>query len=208
MTRDHFNNLVNEAKEYVKIKNNVNIIINRPEKNLYFQITNFVSESPNNLSSIHIDEFKQEIASISKNLFYDNIIAMKVDIKREEITKSTQVEYKFYNPTSFLPEEINFNSLLLSKRRLDGENEEINTKIKLDLPVNFTEEQISNFDELDKKGYNAFNSSSEFYTDNCNQFTTNKGNDLFLEERKKYYPDMTLCEEGCNFVKYNNDTKK
>ena len=51
--------------------------------------------------------------------------------------------------------------------------------------MNFTEEQISKFDELEKNGYSAFNSSSEFYIDNCNQFTTSKGNNIFLEERKK-----------------------
>ena len=208
ITREYFNNLLKEAYVYDKIKSDVSIILNRPEKNLYFHITNFVSESPHNLSSIHIDEFEQDIKKDYNISFNDKILAMKVDIKRND-TKSTQVEYNFYYPTGFIPIKLIQKNLQLSKRRLDGEKEIINSKIKLDLPVNFTEEQISKFDELEKNGYSAFNSSSEFYIDNCNQFTTLKGNDIYLEERKdNYYPDMTLCENGCNFVKYNNDTKK
>ena len=210
ITRESFNNLLKEAYIYDKIKSDVNIILNRPEKNLYFHVTNFVTESPNNLSSIHIDEFEQALKKVYNISFNDKILGIKVDIKRND-TKSTQVEYNFYEPKRFKPVKFLGNRDLeyRKKRRLDGDKEILNSKINIDLPVNFTEEQISNFDELEKKGYSAFNSSSEFYIDNCNQFTTAKGNDVFLEERKiDYYPDMTLCEDGCIFVKYNNDTKK
>ena len=75
--------------------------------------------------------------------------------------------------------------------------------------MDWTEEQKENINYLYDQNIDAFDSSSDFYTDNCNQFTSSKGNDVFLEERKKqYYPDITLCEQGCTFVKYNKDTEK
>ena len=191
MTREHFNNLLNEPYVYDEIKNDINIFntTNRSEINFTYHITNFASESPNNLSSIDIDEFKQEIKSKCNNdiynLFNDNIITLKLDIKNKTNTNSTQVEYRFYKQKNFFLEEIYFTPSNCSKRRLDDENGEKILKIKLDLPVDFTDEQISNFNELEKNGYDAFNSSSKLYIDNCNQFTTSKGNNIFLEERKK-----------------------
>ena len=81
--------------------------------------------------------------------------------------------------------------------------------MNIDLPVSWTEEQLQNINYLSDQDINAFDSSSEFYNDNCNQFTSSKGNDVYLVERKKeYYPDIPLCEDGCTFVKYNKDTEK
>ena len=75
--------------------------------------------------------------------------------------------------------------------------------------MDWTEKQLENINFLTKQNINVFNSADEFYTDNCYQFTSSKGGDVFLEERKKeYYPDIPLCEEGCTFVKYNIDTEK
>ena len=201
MTRNEYNNLIIQTKIYDEI-NDVSIILSE-EENKTFHLTNFVSESPNNLSSIHIEEYEKDIKkkfNISDN---ENLLLMKVDIKRND-TISTQVEYQFYNSKDF--SHLNIGEIF-KRRRLDDENS--NQKIEIDLPVDWTEEQINNFDELSQKGINAFDSSSEFYIDNCNQFTTSKNKDIFLEDRKKYYyPNIKLCEDGCEFEKYNNVTKK
>ena len=140
---------------------------------------------------------------------------MKVDIKRSD-TRSTQVEYQFYNPND-ITEKVNLEEIL-SQRRLDMEektnnNKESNPKnkfkIKIDLPIDWTEEQIEKINYLQSKNIDAFNTSSEFYLDNCNQFTSAKGNDVFLKERKKiYYPDIPFCENNCTFIKYVNETQK
>ena len=204
MTREQYNNLINKSKIYDDIKENVNIII--PKNNMYFHLTNFVTKSPNYLSSISLGDYYSNKLKTIYNISLDkNLLLFKVDIKRSD-TQSTQVEYQFYNPENII-EKIDLNKLN-DKRRLDGE-EEGGPKIKIDLPVDWTDDQIKKIDELSEKGVNAFNSSSDFYLDNCNQYTTQGGNDIFLDERKKdYYPDITLCEDGCKFEKYNNDTKK
>ena len=56
---------------------------------------------------------------------------------------------------------------------------------------------------------NPFNSSSEFYLDVCNKYTTPTNDDIYLQERKyKYYPDLAFCEENCDFIKFNLDNYK
>ena len=208
MPREEYDNLVDNAYEYDEIKSNVNIILNVPEKNLYFHLTNYVSPPPKNLSYIDISQYE----NIIKKYFNTNILLFKVDIKRED-TKSTQVEYQFYNPNS-IDEKINLANIL-SKRRLDdgnytnNENQKNVIQIKIDLPVDWTKEELEKIDYLYSQNINAFNSSSDFYIDNCNQFTSSEGNDVFLKERKKeYYPDIPFCENDCIFDGYNSDTHK
>ena len=69
---------------------------------------------------------------------------------------------------------------MLSKRRLDNDNENTEMQLTIDLPVNWTEEQLAKINYLDSQNIDAFNSSSAFYLDNCNQFTSSEGNDVFL----------------------------
>ena len=205
MTRKEYDNLINEAYEYDSIKKNVNIILNDPKKKLYFHLTNYVSNPPKNLSYIDISSYQNLI----KQQLGSNILLLKVDIKRED-TQSTQVEYQFYNP-NYIIDKINLNKFL-RRRRLDTNKDQDNNNdfhLNIDLPVSWTEGQIENINYLEKQNIDAFNSSSNFYIDNCNQFTSAKGNDVFLKERKKiYYPDIPLCENNCTFVKYNSDTQK
>ncbi len=210
MPREEYDNLVDKAYDYDEIKDNVNIILNVPEKRLYFHLTNYVSPPPKNLSYIDISPYQSKI----KKYFNANILLFKVDIKRED-TKSTQVEYQFYNPNS-IGEKVNL-AKIISKRRLDNYNSSDNyndddknvIQLKIDLPVDWSKEELEKIDYLYSQNIDAFNSSSEFYIDNCNQFTSSKGNDVFLKERKKqYYPDIPFCEKDCTFEGYNRDTEK
>lgn len=207
MTRQNYTDLLQEANVYDEIKDNVNLIINRKaEKNIIYHLTNFVTESPNYLSSIRLsDKIKNKILDIYNITTTRNLLVMKADIKRPNI-QSTQVEYQFYNP-ELINQKINFS--LISKRRLDNDDDDLTPKISIDVPVEWTEDQKSKIDELSKKGIDAFNSSESFYLDGCNQYTTDENKDLFLEDRKKdYYPDVAICEDGCVFVKYNIESGK
>ena len=199
ITKEKYEDLLEKAYAYDEIKDNVNIIKISKNRKYHFHLTNYVSPPPKNLSYIHISKYQDLILK----KFGRNILLMKVDIKRSD-TQSTQVEYQFYNP-NMIEEKVNLLSLI-SRRRLDN-NDDI--KLDIDLPVDWTEEQIENIQYLDSQNVNAFNSSEDFYTDNCNQFTSSDGNDVFVQERKKsYYPDIPLCEKGCTFVKFNSDTQK
>ena len=81
--------------------------------------------------------------------------------------------------------------------------------IYLDLPISWSKEQLENILELIKNNIDPFNSSSEFYLDVCNKYTTPTNDDIYLQERKnKYYPDLSFCEENCDFIKFNKDNYK
>ena len=57
--------------------------------------------------------------------------------------------------------------------------------------------------------YNVFDPNSPFYNDICTPFTNENGNDVLLDERKLDYftTENNLCEEGCQFLGYNEETK-
>ena len=58
-------------------------------------------------------------------------------------------------------------------------------------------------------GYDIYNESNEFYTDNCAHASID-GNDITLADRKKYfYPkDVSLCNESCYYNDVNFTTKR
>ena len=57
--------------------------------------------------------------------------------------------------------------------------------------------------------YNVFDPNSPFYNDICTPFTNENGNDVLLDERKLDYftTENNLCEEGCQFLGYNEETR-
>ena len=53
--------------------------------------------------------------------------------------------------------------------------------------------------ELSKEGYDIYNRSNKFYTDNCAPAQDN-GNGITLDDRVKYYyPKALICYEGCKY---------
>ena len=158
----------------------------------------------NNISSIYLNG-NEKI----------DLLIFKADIQRKD-TISTQVEYQFY---SLIPEyiyiKIDINEYLNIKNKNNLKNENISNinneyeYIYLDLPINWPKEVLENILELIKANINPFNSSSEFYLDVCNKYTTPTNDDIYLQERKeKYYPDELFCEENCEFIKFNLDNYK
>ena len=71
-----------------------------------------------------------------------------------------------------------------------------NNKISLLIPV----KDIDNIDKL--------NSSSRYYTDVCYTAISDSGTDISLKDRKNEYPSKTVCQDGCDFVGYDSNTKK
>ena len=162
-----------------------------------------------------------------------SLIIFVANIKKEGII-STQVEYAFYNSIpEYMNQKLNLSSCYSnSQRRLQNEENgqgvnidiNINTNSKVDdysininideiilnVQINFTEKQQKNIDELyNNKGINLFNSSDDFYNDDCNKYTTQEGTDMYLQDRKeqKYIYDA-LCETGCVQIDYDNITNR
>ena len=74
------------------------------------------------------------------------------------------------------------------------ENKLIQAKVDLQILKEFVNE-----------GIDIFNMSSPFYTDICFQYNSKK--DIALKDRVlEYFPNVTLCEEGCDLLGINMST--
>ena len=74
-----------------------------------------------------------------------------------------------------------------------------NTEIILSIPVTINESNIV-----------KHNSSSEYYNDECNIYTTDSGTDIILKDRRNDYikNNLYLCEKNCKYNGYNITTKR
>ena len=74
-----------------------------------------------------------------------------------------------------------------------------NISINLAIPVTINESELY-----------KYNLSSEYYNDRCFPYTTEKGTDIILNDRKNeyYQKNLALCEENCDFIEYDIKTKK
>ena len=62
---------------------------------------------------------------------------------------------------------------------------------------------------LTDQNINVFDSSGAFYTDICYDFTSPTNRDITLEDRlKTFYPNVSLCDEGCTSRGVNLTTMK
>ena len=70
--------------------------------------------------------------------------------------------------------------------------------MNINIPVTLNEEEIFKYDP-----------KSEYYTDDCNPYTTENGTDILLSDRQNEFinNNMSLCESGCEFEKYDAEKK-
>ena len=74
-----------------------------------------------------------------------------------------------------------------------------NTNINLNIPVSIDENNLFKYDP-----------NSEYYTDECNPYTTKGGTDILLNDRHDEYNNnnFSVCENNCILKEYEKDTKK
>ena len=212
---------LDNAKEYEPNATNVTIFkkIEKKDSKIKSILFNLINgQSQENLSDVilppHIINEIKNISNIPKEL---NLLVFKADMTRND-TMSTQVEYQFYNPIpSKIHQRFIFKSLKNNNlRKLDGNDPNIyinvdDFDVKLNLPIQWTDEELEIIDELyHKKHIFIFNSSDPFYLDICYKFKTKYNGDIYLQDRKeKYYIQHPFCEDGCKLIdKHNYDTKK
>ena len=110
------------------------------------------------------------------------LIIFKVDYQYPDLLIPI-IGYEFYHPEN--------------KSRLDLKY--CNDTIKLNIPVSIDENLLYKYEP-----------NSEFYTDNCNSYTTDNGTDIILNDRKQEFIDnnLSLCENNCNYIYYNKNDKQ
>ena len=84
-------------------------------------------------------------------------------------------------------------------------------KSKLDL--NYCKNEFVNFSIpvlIDEENSFKYDPESEYYTDECNPYTTENGTDILLNDRQNEYNDnnMAICENNCKLNSYDSDIKQ
>ena len=63
---------------------------------------------------------------------------------------------------------------------------------------------------INEKNLFMHNTSSEYYNDECNKYTSENGTDMTMYDRKNNYNEnhLSLCEANCTYKGYNSSTSK
>ena len=152
------------------------------------------SNNDDSISNIDLglceDIIKKE-NSIDPNV---SLIILKDDLKRNE-TFSTQVEYEVYDPTT--RKVLNLSSCQ-------------NTTILIIVPLDADEKTMDLYNNAKNQGYDIFDPEDEFYNDICTVYTSEKGTDMILSDRRADILNNTppLCEDNCQYNGTNEISKK
>ena len=156
------------------------------EDNVLYQITtteNQNNNTYNNISTIKLGKCEDILRlkyNISSNL---SLIIFKIDYYKEGLLIPI-IGYEVYHPID---------------------------KYKLDLSC--CEESLISYNipvSIDENNLFKYNPNSEYYNDECNAYTTEDGTDIILNDRKEDFIEnnMSLCENLCDYMGYDKDTKK
>jgi hypothetical protein len=154
-----------------------------------YTITTTSNQKNNNNDNVTVISFGDcefELKGKNNIPINDSLYILKIDAIVEQL-KIPKIEYELYYPFS----RNNITKLDLSVCK--------DIKINISIPINIS------LDELNK-----YNSSSDLYNDLCYTLTTESGTDKSLKDRQKEFVDnsMSVCEEDCDFIDYDNTTKK
>ena len=146
-----------------------------------------LKNSSYNMTIIDLSECENELVEKKIIKKDEDLYILKVDVLDEE-KKRHIVEYELYN----IPEN-EFNLALLNISVCE------NTKVEITLPITIPEKEIY-----------KYNISSPYYNDICNSSRTDKGTDITIKDRRIEYSEKNydICEKGCEFSKYDYNSKK
>ena len=169
-------------------------------KNIIYQVST-IKEQKNSefsyISSIELDECEERIRTQRHIKENDDLIILKTDILDEKDPSKIIVQYEIYDP---------YNLEMIPLDICDD------TTVNINIPVVLDDVTESLYKSLNNSGYNLFDLNDSFYNDVCTTYTTEDGTDLVLVDRMNIYHDnaqnVYLCQEGCEFIQYNETTKK
>ena len=156
------------------------------QKDVSYQLTttqNQIANEYKNISTINLGKCEEVLKSAYHIDNSSSLIILKLDYFMADF-KIPVIGYEVFHPDT----KIKLNLSLCSDLTVD-----------YNIPVDIKEE------DLDK-----YNTSSDYYNDECSAYTTNDGTDIIIRDRKKEFNEnnMFLCENNCNYTNYNSTTKK
>jgi len=179
-------NSKNYALEFNYTDKHISMYYNEIYSIMIYKDANCIKELSINMPTIDFGncylKVKNNISSTTdKNL----VIAM---IKRTGKEGKSTTTYYFYHPET--------------GDKLDSEticqDDTITMKEDVKSQLNNTSKDINSILYLTGQNIDIFNISDEFYTDICFHYESPNGKDIALKDRVQvFFPNITLCEEGC-----------
>ena len=163
-----------------------------------FQLSNSLSQlasKDSDFSNIDLGECESLIRE-TYNIPNDiSLIFFKFEnIANKSIERNTQ--YNVYNP-------LNYEILNLSICE--------NLKIKLNVPIELSDEIIELIKNIMDQGYDPFDLNDKLYREICTPYNSENGTDVLLDDREEYiYSTIineTTCPNGCTATAYSLDSK-
>ena len=185
----------NYAKEFSYTKNHVSYFYDN-----FFSI--LIYKDPNCLDELSINAPKIDFGScytkVSNNLnppSNDSLIVALIEKINEQ--KQSSIFYSFYHPIT--GEKIDASIICKDDGVMITESVLIqlnNSNVNMNYTLFLAQQNI-----------NIFNISDEFYTNICFNFESPNGKDVPLKDRiLTYYPNISLCDDGCNVKGVNLDS--
>ena len=170
---------INFAKEFLYTNNHISQFNMENYMILFYKNKSCISEFNLNNSIIDCDE-------CLKKIYYYYNISFPLTVIVDKIGKynNPSTKYAFFNPIT---------------------GEKLNTsfcqntfiEIKKNISSIYKKEE---YDWLTSQNIDIYNLTSPFYINVCFHFKSNKNKDIILPDRiLLYYPNVTLCEEGCEY---------
>ena len=178
--------LMDETFNTTNIKDGKDIIIE--EEGIKFILTSINNQINNienkNITNINLGKCETELRN--KYHISGDIYIIKID-KEVEGLKIPKIEYEVY--------------AYLDNNKLEKLNLNICEKIKIDIYIPYN---------LSKDDEDIYDIKSGYYTNICYIYTANVDFDLSLFDRKNEFIEnnKTLCEEDCDFEKYDETIGK
>ena len=171
------------AKEFNYTNNHISLFFHESYSIFLYKNEKCINELSLNAPQIDFGSCYQTIAS--KYNLNSNLVIL---IIQQIINGFPLILYSFYNP---------YTGARISAAD-ECKNDEIVVNENIISILKSTEINIDNFLKLAQQNIDIFSLSSEFFTDICFHYESPNGKDITLKDRiKEYFPNITLCNEGC-----------
>ena len=179
-------NAKNYAIEFNYTTKHVSHFYNNIYSILIYKDSNCIQELSINMPKIDFGNCYSKVKGNLSPPSNDSIIIALVE--RSNGQKKSSVSYTFYHPETGI--KIDADSIC--------KDEQVVIKESVLNQLNNSETDLNSILFLANQEINIFNISDEFYTDLCFHFKSPNGKDVPLKDRiLLFYPNITLCEEGC-----------
>ena len=183
----------NYALEFKYTDNHVSVFTNNIYTIALYKNSSCISILTSDIPEIDFDKCEEKIKNNYqiKDELVMVIITKLIDGKNYQKLNS----FSMFNPNT--GEKLSYDTIC--------KDDILNIKESLLDKLNVTEEDMIPLFFLAEQNIDIFNLSSEFYTDICYDFISPiKGKDIPLKDRiTLFFPNISLCENGCNLVGIN-----